>query len=160
MENSKELLELLEKNLPKMQIDVLRKELDKISNLEKEVKSQNETIKIANDKNNELVSNQNLYFDLVDKEHELKAREKIVEDREKKFEIELLKEKLSGAQNNNNNMFSLVSLLMKNPRAIELINGMENISLSSGNGCSFASSAPFNQTKEKFETKEEHNLPL
>lgn len=157
-----ELLELLKKSLPSMQVDVLINQLEEGKEAKALSGKLSEQLKVEKANTENLRSIVNEQRKLDDERLQIEAREKKCDKREQQFEIELLKEQLKSKQTETNNMFALVSLLVKNPRAIELINGMESqvitTSYPGGNSSQHTQNSPFSSTAEKKETKDDFNV--
>lgn len=110
-------------------------------------------------------SNENLYKDLRNVENqrdkliELETRKSNLEERERNLAIVQLKHELDVANKSKLDIYNLVNMLMKNPRAIEMINiaySQNPIYNSQGLVSGYENSGEFG-TIEKKETKSDDN---
>lgn len=123
MENlTKEMQEMLSKHLPAMQAEEFRKFIEDAQTTKKKLEGM-EKLLTSKDKQVEKLLKQKSYFDKAlglynEAENKLKA----AEQKDRNLSIETLKIQLSAEQRVTNNMREFLSLISKNPRAIEIMN--------------------------------------
>jgi hypothetical protein len=135
---NKEILDIIEKNLPTLQMAALRTELQKAASFEpmqKTIQEKDEIIKKFADRIVELEI-------LERKEKELENKKIDLELRERNLTIKILEIKLEMTNQNNNNMKDLVNAVFRSP--------FKTTSISSSNN---SSSGYLNESKTITETE-------
>ena len=110
----KEIQDIIEKSLPKQVGDTLKKRIELVDELEKEIKRlKSEIEKYEN--NNTLLNNKvrNLEH-LASKENEILLKEKSLQDKERNLELDILKEKIKFTETNYQNIRQLAEIVFKN----------------------------------------------
>lgn len=148
-----EIIGMLEKHLPKLQIETLTKQLNRLRELEAETISKSNHIDYLQKRIDEFEKLETTKIKLEDMGINLDAREKALQKSLQQLTVDLLQKELDLVKENKNEIFRLVETLVKNPRSIELINGNMPVALASPGGHGFMSSGPFIQTKTTEEQK-------
>ena len=128
----KELLEAITKSLPSMQMEALKKELDRVSKFDQISKDYQEKCSTISKLNIDISDLRNL----VKREEDLKAREY-------KLEIELLKKDLECEKSKNSSMSSFMGQVFRNPVIME----HSNLAITGSQNCN-GYTTPVTNTKE------------
>jgi hypothetical protein len=156
---TKEIQEIIEKNLPSQVGEILKKTLEQGQKNEQIVEQQKKEIA----KLNSYISNLDKiilnYKEFDTQNSKLEIREKIVAETERNQIITQKTFENKELEKRSNDLFTLVSLLVKNPRAIEILTsasfGNQETSDGQYGGIrQFSNSKTTNGTKETTETKE------
>lgn len=117
-----ELLEVIKKNLPEQTAGELRKYIEEAQR----DKAENERLRKELDEIRAEVDRLQKMADKfksnIEFENELKKREDQVNENFRQLKVERAEMKAAEAERRGNDIFQLVSILVQNPRAIELIN--------------------------------------
>ena len=163
---SKEIQETIRKNLPAAATGVLLEIIQEAeANLKKIEFLEDRVEELSKDLSTKSLTIANLEGRVKDENtlnelsKALKAKELVLELRERSLNETILKDQLASMTARNNDNYAFIMMLAKNPRAIEIINGSYSgqVPIRDNNGyiTQYNDSGGHHETKEKKETKED-----
>lgn len=93
-------------------------------------------------------------IETLSKYRELETREKAVQERENKFEVEVANNRVLAAETQNKALYTLVETVFRNPRLVQHESGsVAMVVPGSGTACGYSTSQPFNKITTSEEMK-------
>lgn len=157
MELTKEIQEALKKHLPQMQADEFKAFIEEANYNKVRVTTLESTLKSKDDQVSKLLANKSEFDKAEAARHDAEVKLQLAEAKERKYDLDIRDQKIENQKFVIDSFKEFLTLLVKNPRAIEMISEHRNIPVfepyTGGGGCHTTKSEWSSGTREKTEEK-------